>query len=72
MTFDRGTEVVVWFLYFDLYLWQKRRFILKMIEINARLLREQTPVFLCGEVVECFISFTNPSLPEHRIAQSNK
>lgn len=43
-----------------------------MIEITARLVREQTPVFLCGEIVECFISFTNPSLPEHRIAQSNK
>lgn len=43
-----------------------------MIEITSKLLREQTPVFLCGEMVECFISFTNPSLPEHRIAQSHK
>ncbi|XP_059612847.1 RAB6A-GEF complex partner protein 2 [Phlebotomus argentipes] len=42
-----------------------------MIEITSKLVREQTPVFLCGEVVECFISFTNPSLPEHKIAQSN-
>ena len=43
-----------------------------MIEITARLVREQTPVFLCGEIVECFISFKNPPLPEHRISQSNK
>lgn len=43
-----------------------------MIEIVAKLVREQTPVFLSGEVVELFISFTNPSLAEHRIAQSNK
>ncbi|XP_037049692.1 RAB6A-GEF complex partner protein 2 [Bradysia coprophila] len=42
-----------------------------MIEIVAKLVREQTPVFLCGESVELFISFTNPSLAEHRIAQSN-
>ncbi|KAJ6635150.1 RAB6A-GEF complex partner protein 2 [Pseudolycoriella hygida] len=42
-----------------------------MIEIVAKLVREQTPVFLCGEAVELFISFTNPSLAEHRIAQSN-
>ncbi|GAB0092887.1 RAB6A-GEF complex partner protein 2 [Sergentomyia squamirostris] len=42
-----------------------------MIEITSKLVREQTPVFLCGEVVECFISFTNPTLPEHKIAQSN-
>lgn len=43
-----------------------------MIEITAKLVREQTPVFLSGELVECFLSFTNPSLPEHRISQSNK
>lgn len=43
-----------------------------MIEINAKLIREQTPTFLSGETVECFISFTNPALPEHRVAQSHK
>lgn len=44
----------------------------KMIEINAKLVREQKTFFLCGEIVECFISFTHPTLPEHKIAQSNK
>lgn len=43
-----------------------------MIEINAKLVREQKNFFLCGEIVECFISFSHPSLPEHKIAQSNK
>lgn len=43
-----------------------------MIEITAKLVRDQTPVFLCGEIVECFLYFTNPPLPEHKIAQSNK
>lgn len=43
-----------------------------MIEINAKLVREQKTFFLCGEIVECFISFTHPTLPEHKIAQSNK
>lgn len=42
-----------------------------MIEITARLIRDQSAVFLCGETVECLITFTNPSLPEHRISQSN-
>lgn len=44
----------------------------KMIEINAKLVREQKTFFLCGEIVECFISFTHPTLPEYKIAQSNK
>lgn len=43
-----------------------------MIEITAKLVREQTPVFLCGEIAECFILFTNPALDEHKIAQSHK
>lgn len=43
-----------------------------MIELTAKLVREQTPVFLCGEIVECFILFTNPSLDEHKTAQSHK
>lgn len=43
-----------------------------MIEINAKLVREQKTFFLCGEIVECFISFSHPTLPEHKIAQSNK
>ncbi|KAL1375216.1 hypothetical protein pipiens_017623 [Culex pipiens pipiens] len=42
-----------------------------MIEITAKLIRDQSAVFLCGEVVECLITFTNPTLPEHRISQSN-
>ncbi|XP_065082908.1 RAB6A-GEF complex partner protein 2 [Ochlerotatus camptorhynchus] len=42
-----------------------------MIEITAWLIRDQSAVFLCGETVECLITFTNPSLPEHRISQSN-
>lgn len=44
----------------------------KMIEINAKLVREQRSFFLCGEIVECFISFAHPSLPEYKIAQGNK
>lgn len=42
-----------------------------MIEINAKLLRDQSAVFMCGEVVECLIDFIHPSLPEHKISQSN-
>ncbi|XP_053657770.1 RAB6A-GEF complex partner protein 2 [Anopheles marshallii] len=42
-----------------------------MIEINAKLLRDQSAVFMCGEIVECFIDFIHPSLPEHKISQSN-
>lgn len=42
-----------------------------MIEITAWLIRDQSAVFLCGETVECLITFKNPSLPEHRISQSN-
>uniref|UniRef100_A0A2M4ART5 Uncharacterized protein n=1 Tax=Anopheles triannulatus TaxID=58253 RepID=A0A2M4ART5_9DIPT len=40
-----------------------------MIEINAKLIRDA--VFMCGEVVECLIDFRHPSLPEHKISQSN-
>lgn len=43
----------------------------KMIEIKAKLLRNQSAVFLCGETVEVFITFSNHSLPEHKISQSN-
>lgn len=43
-----------------------------MIEINAKLVREQRTFFLCGEIVECFISFTHPSLPEYKRALGNK
>ncbi|XP_062562117.1 RAB6A-GEF complex partner protein 2 [Armigeres subalbatus] len=42
-----------------------------MIEITAKLIRDQSAVFLCGETVECLITFTNPTLPEHKISQSN-
>ncbi|CAD7093498.1 unnamed protein product [Hermetia illucens] len=42
-----------------------------MIEIVAKLVREQTPAFLCGEVVECFIDFSNPAQAQHRVSQSN-
>ncbi|XP_053681100.1 RAB6A-GEF complex partner protein 2 [Anopheles nili] len=42
-----------------------------MIEIKAKLLRDQSAVFMCGEVVECLIDFIHPSLPEHKISQSN-
>lgn len=42
-----------------------------MIVITAKLVRDQSAVFLCGETVECFISFANPSLNEHRVSQSN-
>uniref|UniRef100_A0A182PAC1 RAB6A-GEF complex partner protein 2 n=1 Tax=Anopheles epiroticus TaxID=199890 RepID=A0A182PAC1_9DIPT len=42
-----------------------------MIEICAKLLRDQSAVFMCGEVVECLIDFIHPSLPEHKISQSN-
>ncbi|XP_058057496.1 RAB6A-GEF complex partner protein 2 [Anopheles bellator] len=42
-----------------------------MIEIKAKLLRDQSAVFMCGEVVECLIDFVHPSLPEHKISQSN-
>uniref|UniRef100_A0A8W7PTE7 Uncharacterized protein n=1 Tax=Anopheles coluzzii TaxID=1518534 RepID=A0A8W7PTE7_ANOCL len=42
-----------------------------MLEINAKLLRDQSAVFMCGEVVECLIDFIHPSLPEHKISQSN-
>ncbi|XP_052902894.1 RAB6A-GEF complex partner protein 2 [Anopheles moucheti] len=42
-----------------------------MIEINAKLLRDQSAVFMCGEIVECLIDFIHPSLPEHKISQSN-
>lgn len=42
-----------------------------MIEIKAKLLRNQSAVFLCGETVEVFITFANHSLPEHKISQSN-
>lgn len=46
--------------------------ILDMIEITAKLLRNQSAIYLCGETVEVFITFSNRSLPEHKIAQSNK
>uniref|UniRef100_A0A182W093 RAB6A-GEF complex partner protein 2 n=1 Tax=Anopheles minimus TaxID=112268 RepID=A0A182W093_9DIPT len=42
-----------------------------MIEINAKLLRDQSAVFMCGEDVVCLIDFIHPSLPEHKIFQSN-
>ncbi|XP_070506614.1 RAB6A-GEF complex partner protein 2 [Chironomus tepperi] len=42
-----------------------------MFEITARLLRNQSSVFLCGETVEVFVTISNHSLPEHRISQSN-
>lgn len=40
-----------------------------MIVITAKLVRDQSSVFLCGETVECFISFANPV--ENRTSQSN-
>lgn len=43
-----------------------------MIEITAKLVHEKKNFFLCGEFVECFISFSHPCLPEYKIAQSNK
>lgn len=43
-----------------------------MIEIKARLVREQTAVFLAGETIECFVTFTNPQRPQHKISQSNR
>uniref|UniRef100_A0A182Q0S6 RAB6A-GEF complex partner protein 2 n=1 Tax=Anopheles farauti TaxID=69004 RepID=A0A182Q0S6_9DIPT len=42
-----------------------------MIEITAKLLRDQSAVFMCGETVECLIDFIHPTLPEHKISQSN-
>jgi hypothetical protein len=43
-----------------------------MIQIEAKLLRDQSAIFLCGEVLECFITFTNLTLPEQRTTFSNK
>lgn len=43
-----------------------------MIEITAKLVREKRTFFLCGEIVECFISFSHPTLPEHKYAQSSR
>lgn len=45
---------------------------LKMIEIVAKPIREQSPIYLTGEIVECLIEFTNPSTPQHLISQSNR
>lgn len=43
-----------------------------MIEIVAKPIREQSPIYLTGEIVECLIEFTNPSTPQHLISQSNR
>ncbi|XP_059486249.1 RAB6A-GEF complex partner protein 2 [Neocloeon triangulifer] len=40
-----------------------------MIELTARLLRG--PVYLAGEMVECSVTFRNPSPPENTRSQSN-
>lgn len=42
-----------------------------MIEISAKLLRNQSAVFLCGEIVEVFITISNHTLPEQLKSQSN-
>lgn len=42
-----------------------------MIVVTAKLVRDESAVFLCGETVECFISFANPTNQEHRVSQSN-
>lgn len=42
-----------------------------MIEISAKLLRNQSAVFLCGETLEVFITITNQTLPEQIKSQSN-
>uniref|UniRef100_U5EY67 Putative retrograde golgi transport protein rgp1 n=1 Tax=Corethrella appendiculata TaxID=1370023 RepID=U5EY67_9DIPT len=41
-----------------------------MIEITAKLIREHS-AFLCGESVECLITFRNPANNQHKISQSN-
>ncbi|XP_063698322.1 RAB6A-GEF complex partner protein 2 [Culicoides brevitarsis] len=41
-----------------------------MIEIKARLVREQTAVFIAGESIECFVTFTNPQRSQSTL-QSN-
>lgn len=46
-------------------------FFVKMIEISAKLLRNQSAVFLCGETVEVFITISNHTLPEQLKSQSN-
>lgn len=43
-----------------------------MIEIQAKLLRHQSAVYLSGEKVELFVTFTNRAHPEQRVAQSNE
>ena len=43
-----------------------------MIEIKAEILRDQSAIYLCGETVECFITVTYPSNPDHRISQYHK
>lgn len=40
-----------------------------MIEVTAKLIRGS--VYLSGESVECCITFSNPLLPDHKIAQSH-
>lgn len=40
-----------------------------MIDVSAKLIRG--PVYLTGELVECFITFSNPPVPQHKKSQSN-
>lgn len=42
-----------------------------MIEIQAKLLRNQSAVFLSGEKVDVLVTFTNRTHSEQRISQSN-
>ncbi|KAJ8874265.1 hypothetical protein PR048_025108 [Dryococelus australis] len=40
-----------------------------MIEVTAKLIKG--PVYLAGEAVECYITFSNPQVSTHKRAQSN-
>jgi hypothetical protein len=41
-----------------------------MIEVTAKVVRG--PVYLAGETVECYITFSNTLAPVHRRSQSNR
>lgn len=41
-----------------------------MIEITAKLVRGS--VYFSGEVIECFVTFSNPPNPIHQISQSHR
>lgn len=42
----------------------------KMIEITAKLVRG--PTYFSGEMIECYITFANPTNPSHQISQSHR